>query len=121
MKALFSPPVARLSLLLVFLTEMAHSRPCQDWCGHLDRKLAKSGLFSWFYNFRACFPCGGLGSHTSAEDKAWWGCFCAGYTVDDTWCLGLQDSGAAVMTLERKTGGLGFRGPGAEPPVLGGA
>lgn len=28
---------------------------------------------------------------------------------------------SAVMTLERKTGGLGFRGPGAEPPVLGGA
>lgn len=53
-KALFSPPPwARLSLPLVFLTEVAHSRPCQDWCGHLDRKLAKSGLFSLFYNFRA--------------------------------------------------------------------
>lgn len=48
-------------------------------------------------------------------------CFCASITVDDTWCLVLQDSRAAVMTLERKTGGLGFRGPGAEPTVIGGA
>lgn len=33
----------------------------------------------------------------------------------------LGTPGAAVMTLERKTGGLGFRGPGVEPTVVGGA
>lgn len=113
MKAFFSPPrVARPRLFLVVLTEVAHSRPCQDWGGHLGQEAGQLRVVELVLRLQGCFLCCGLGPG--------WGCFCEGSPQDEAWGSGTQDSRAAAKTLERKTRDLGFRDPGTEPAVPGG-
>lgn len=103
MKVHLSPPhLVGFRLLLIFLTEVAHSRPCQDWCGHLGQEAGKRRtvqpvlrLTSWL-----AFPAVSWVPKQLPRLRLGSECFCDGGPLDGT--LLHWYHGAATKTLQRK-------------------